>query len=160
MRSHTVHQRHLVVPSPWVPAGRCPAPFLLQAVMTLRVFLIEDNPTIRDLLVGLLEDSTPCEVIAMAESEDEARRWLARNGEGWDLLVADLFLTEGSGMEVVKACADRLPHQRVVVLTNYAEAANDRALSQGADAVFDKTGQFEDFLAYASELAEAGTQGR
>ncbi len=123
--------------------------------MTLRVFLIEDNPTIRDLLVGLLEDSTTCEVIAMAESQDEALRWLARNGDGWDLVVADLFLVEGSGMEVVKACARRLPHQRVVVLTNYADAANDRALSQGADMVFDKTGQFEDFLTYAGERAEA-----
>ena len=123
--------------------------------MTLRVFLIEDNPTIRDLLVGLLEDSTTCEVIAMAESQDEALRWLARHGDGWDLVVADLFLVEGSGMEVVKACARRLPHQRVVVLTNYADAANDRALSQGADMVFDKTGQFEDFLAYAGERAEA-----
>lgn len=123
--------------------------------MTLRVFLIEDNPTIRDLLVGLLEDSTTCEVIAMAESQDEALRWLARHGDGWDLVVADLFLVEGSGMEVVKACARRLPHQRVVVLTNYADAANERALSQGADAVFDKTGQFEDFLAYAGERAEA-----
>lgn len=96
----------------------------------------------------------------MAESQDEALHWLARNRDGWDLLVADLFLVEGSGMEVVKACARRLPHQRVVVLTNYADAANDRALSQGADAVFDKTGQFEDFLAYASECAEAGAQRR
>lgn len=121
--------------------------------MTLRVFLIEDNPSIRDLLVSLLEDCSPCEVIAVAESQEEALRWLAANGGAWDLLVADLFLTEGSGMEVVKACAGRLAHQRVVVLTNYAEAANDRALSQGADAVFDKTGQFEDFLAYASGCA-------
>jgi DNA-binding NarL/FixJ family response regulator len=123
--------------------------------MTLRVFLIEDNPSIRDLLVGLLEDATACEVIAVAESEDQALHWLASNGDRWDLLVADLFLTEGSGMEVVKACARRLPHQRVVVLTNYAEAANDRALSQGADAVFDKAGQFEDFLTYASQCASA-----
>ncbi|MES2529490.1 MAG: response regulator [Pseudomonadota bacterium] len=128
--------------------------------MTLRVFLIEDNPSIRDLLVGMLEDSTPCEVIAVAESQDEALRWLARNGEDWDLLVADLFLAEGSGMEVVKAVVQRLPHQRVVVLTNYAEAANDRALSQGADAVFDKTGQFEDFLAYASDFAANGARSR
>ena len=128
--------------------------------MTLRVFLIEDNPAIRDLLVGLLEDSTTCDVIAMAESQDEALHWLARNPDGWDLLVADLFLVEGSGMEVVKACARRMAHQRVVVLTNYADAANERALSQGADAVFDKTGQFEDFLAYASECAEAGAQRR
>ena len=124
--------------------------------MTLRVFLIEDNPAIRDLLVGLLEDSTTCEVIAMAESQDEALQWLARHPDGWDLLVADLFLVEGSGMEVVKACARRLAQQRVVVLTNYAEAANDRALSQGADAVFDKTGQFEDFLAYANARAAEG----
>ncbi len=128
--------------------------------MTLRVFLIEDNPSIRDLLVGMLEDSTACEVLAVAESQDEALHWLARNGEAWDLVVADLFLSEGSGMEVVKACARRLPHQRVVVLTNYAEAANDRALSQGADAVFDKTGQFEDFLAYASECAADGERRR
>lgn len=127
--------------------------------MTLRVFLIEDNPAIRDLLVGLLEDASPCEVIAVAASQDEALHWLAHHGDAWDLVVADLFLTEGSGMEVVKACARRLAHQRVVVLTNYAEAANERALSQGADAVFDKTGQFEDFLAYARECAAEGARG-
>lgn len=129
------------------------------SAMTLRVFLIEDNPSIRDLLVGLLQDAVACEVIAIAASQDEALQWLARNGEGWDLVVADLFLTEGSGMEVVKACARRLPHQRVVVLTNYAEAASERALSQGADAVFDKTGQFEGFLAYVSERASGSEEG-
>ena len=36
----------------------------------------------------------------------------------------------------------------MVVLTNYVEAAASRALSQGADAVFDKATQVEEFLAY------------
>lgn len=126
--------------------------------MTLRVFLVEDDFSVRSLLVDMLEDATACEVIAVAESQYQALQWLARNGESWDLVVADLFLTEGSGMEVVKACARRQPHQRVVVLSNYAEAANDRALSQGADAVFDKSGQVEDFLDYANARAMEGAR--
>lgn len=120
--------------------------------MTLRVFLVEDNPSIRDVLVGLLEDSVDCEVVGIAPSQAEATRWLSRNGQGWDLIVTDLFLEEGSGMEVIKACAQRLPHQRVVVLTNYADASQHRAISQGADAVFDKASQFDAFMAYAGAL--------
>jgi two-component system OmpR family response regulator len=120
--------------------------------MTLRVFLVEDNPSIRDVLLGLLEDSVDCEVVGIAPTQAEATRWLSRNARGWDLIVTDLFLEEGSGMEVIKACADRQPHQRVVVLTNYAEASANRAISQGADAVFDKATQFDAFMAYAGAL--------
>lgn len=120
--------------------------------MTLRVFLVEDNPSIRDVLLGLLEDSVDCEVVGIAPTQAEATLWLARNAQGWDLMVTDLFLEEGSGMEVIKACADRKPHQRVVVLTNYAEASANRAISQGADAVFDKATQFDAFMAYAGAL--------
>ncbi|MDM0084857.1 hypothetical protein QTI17_30090 [Variovorax sp. J31P179] len=32
--------------------------------------------------------------------------------------MADLFLAEGSGIEVVRWCQEREPHQRVAVLTN------------------------------------------
>ena len=126
--------------------------------MPLRIFLVEDNPSIREVLVGLLEDVADCDVIGIAPSQAEAMHWLMRNPEGWDLLVVDLFLVEGSGMEVVKACAQRLPRQRVAVLTNYADASEDRAMSQGADAVFDKTTQIDEFLAYAAAHSDSPLQ--
>jgi two-component system OmpR family response regulator len=116
--------------------------------MTLSVFLVEDNLSIRDSLLTLLEEVGDATVVGVAPTESEANRWLAANGDSWHLAIVDLFLSEGSGMEVVKACTPRLAHQRVVVLTNYVEAAASRAMSQGADAVFDKTTQVEEFLAY------------
>ena len=131
------------------------ADFYAFPAMPLRIFLVEDNPSIREVLVGLLEDGADCDVIGVAPSQAEAMHWLSRNPNGWDMLVVDLFLVEGSGMEVVKACAQRLPHQRVAVLTNYADASEDRAMSQGADAVFDKTTQIDEFLAYAAGCCDA-----
>ncbi len=128
--------------------------------MALVTFLVEDNPTIRDNLIPALEDLADASVVGFAETESAATQWLADSGSDWHLAVVDMFLKEGSGLGVLRDCQNRQKHQRVVVLTNYAEAANDRALSQGADAVFDKTGQFEDFLAYASECAADGERRR
>jgi DNA-binding NarL/FixJ family response regulator len=51
-------------------------------------------------------------------SEHEAKRWLAQND--WDLAVIDLFLQEGSGMNVLDACRQRRPGQKVVVLSNHS----------------------------------------
>ena len=53
-------------------------------------------------------------------------------------------------------CADRKPSQKVVVLTNYATPdIRRRALAMGADAIFDKTLELDQFLAYckASRLS-------
>ena len=116
--------------------------------MTTHVYLVEDNLVIRDSLLAAMEDIADMVVVGTAQTEAEALAWLRENSAEWDLLVVDLFLVEGSGMEVVKACGTRGPAQRVIVLTNYAEVASDRAKLRGADAVFDKTTQLDDFLAY------------
>ena len=39
---------------------------------------------------------------------------------GWQLLIVDLVLQEGSGLGVLKGCRQRTRQQRVVVLSNYA----------------------------------------
>ena len=116
--------------------------------MTFSVFLVEDILSVRDGLLDMLEEVGDATVVGVAPTQDEATRWLLENAHAWHLVIVDLFLSEGSGMEVVKVCAPRQAHQRVVVLTNYVEASASRALDQGADAVFDKTSQLEEFLAY------------
>ena len=116
--------------------------------MTFNVFLVEDNLSLREGLLEMLEEVGDATVVGVAPTQVEATVWLSTHSDRWDMVIVDLFLSEGSGMEVVKACARRLVHQRVVVLTNYVEASATRALAQGADAVFDKTTQLEEFLAY------------
>ncbi len=45
-------------------------------------------------------------------------------------------------------------HQRVVVLSNYATPAmRERCTELGANAVFDKSSELEEFLAYCGSLS-------
>jgi two-component system, OmpR family, response regulator len=112
----------------------------------MRAYLVEDNVAISDSLISAMDDMANVETVGIARSQAEAEAWLARHPAEWDVLIIDLFLEEGSGLGVVKKVAERRPGQQVIVLTNYAEVAEDEALNCGADAVFDKLTGLESFL--------------
>ena len=95
--------------------------------MALITFLVEDNKTIRDNLVPALEDLVNGRVVGFAETETDALAWLAAHPDGWQLLIVDLFLKEGSGLGVLGGCKERKPSQRVVVLSNYVTAERDES---------------------------------
>ncbi|AMM26530.1 response regulator [Variovorax sp. PAMC 28711] len=115
--------------------------------MALITFLVEDNKTIREHLIPTLEDMTDAHVIGTAETEQAAVHWLQSHDGHWDLAIIDLFLKEGSGLGVLNGCRNRQPHQRVVVLTNYAtEEMRAQSFALGADAVFDKSTELDGLL--------------
>lgn len=119
--------------------------------MPLITFLVEDSKVIRDSLIPTLEDLANARVIGTAESQDDAVEWLADHDGKWDLAVVDLFLKQGSGLGVLAALKRRHPHQRMVVLSNYAtDEMRAQCLAQGADAVFDKSNEIEALLDYCS----------
>ncbi len=115
--------------------------------MPLAVFLVEDNPKIRENLIPALAELGSASVMATAESAQEAIEWLAGHKGTWDLVVVDFFLKEGTGLEVVRWCNGRLAGQRVVVLTNYInEETLNACIEAGADAFFDKSTQLDAFF--------------
>lgn len=120
--------------------------------MAILTFLVEDSLTIRENLIPALQDLGSAEIVAVAETEDEAKDWLGAHAEGWDLAVVDMFLREGNGIGVVVVCQNRQKHQRVAVLTNYAtDSIRERCLNAGANAVFDKSTQLEEFFDYCQQ---------
>jgi two-component system, OmpR family, response regulator len=120
--------------------------------MALAVFLVEDNERIRDHLIPALADLGAASVMATAESEQEAIDWLARHKGKWDLAVVDFILREGTGLGVVKWCDGRESGQRVVVLSNCAtDTTRSACRAAGADAVFDKSTELEEFFSYCLE---------
>ncbi|MDM0113865.1 response regulator [Variovorax sp. J22R133] len=124
--------------------------------MALAVFLVEDNPRIRENLIPALADLGSASVMATAESEQEAIGWLARHKGQWDLAVVDFILKEGTGLGVVKWCDGREPNQRVVVLTNYpTQATRTACMEAGADALFDKSTQLDEFFDYCLDTDRA-----
>jgi len=122
----------------------------------LRTYIIEDNATIRENLIGTLEELASISPLGWAETENEAKCWLDRHERQWDLAIVDLFLKQGSGLGVLEACRARAPGQRVVVLSNYATSDMRKRCTQlGADAVFDKSNEIDALVEYCVDLAEA-----
>ncbi len=123
----------------------------------LRTYIVEDNATIRENLIGALEELASVKALGWAETESDATAWLAAQPPGgWDLAIVDLFLKQGSGMGVLEALRQRGPGQRVVVLTNYATAdMRTRCAQLGADAVFDKSNEIDALVEYCVEQSTA-----
>jgi two-component system OmpR family response regulator len=120
----------------------------------LKTFFVEDNATIRDNLIGTLEELASVKSLGWAETEKDARNWLAAHAGQWDLAIVDLFLKQGSGLGVLEACRDRGPERRVVVLSNYATAdMRQRCTQLGADAVFDKSNEIDALVDYCLALS-------
>jgi two-component system OmpR family response regulator len=121
--------------------------------MTFRAYIVEDSSTIRDNLIDTLKELAQIEPVGTTESEHEAKRWLSDND--WDLAIIDLFLREGSGMNVLDACRKRRPGQKVVVLSNHSSRdVRWRCMQLGADAVFDKSTELEELVAYCARRAD------
>ena len=117
--------------------------------MALKTYIVEDNATIRDNLLATLEELAGVENAGTAEAENEGKAWLVTHGDHWDLAIVDLFLKQGSGLGVLEACRDRKPHQKVIVLSNYATSdIRKRCAQLGVDAVFDKSNEIEALIDY------------
>ncbi|MDO8720345.1 MAG: response regulator [Polaromonas sp.] len=117
--------------------------------MRLKTYIVEDNPTIRENLIGTLEELASINAVGSAETENEGKAWLAENRDEWDLAIVDLFLKQGSGLGVLASCRDRPSRQKVVVLSNYATAdIRQRCAQLGVDAVFDKSNEIDALVDY------------
>ena len=117
----------------------------------LRAYVVEDNPTICENLVGTLEELTCVRVVGTSAAEAMASEWLAAHGAHWDLLIVDLFLRSGSGMHLVQQLPARTPGQKVVIFSNYVNpSVRKRCAQLGVDAVFDKSTEIDALVDYCA----------
>lgn len=124
-------------------------------VKAFRAYIVEDSPTIRENLIETLQELAAVEVVGTAETEGAAKRWLSEHDTAWNLAIVDLFLREGSGLNVLDACRRRGPGRKVVVLSNHATAdVRWRCAQLGADAVFDKSTEIDGLVDYCRRLRE------
>jgi len=122
----------------------------------LKTYIVEDNPTIRENLIGTLEELARIDAVGTADTENEGKAWLSENRDNWDLAIVDLFLKQGSGLGVLAACRDRPSRQKVVVLSNYATAdIRQRCAQLGVDAVFDKSNEIDALVDYCIQQSGA-----
>lgn len=113
----------------------------------LRVFVVEDSELIRKRIIENVQSMGRFEVVGFAESEEEAIKSISSLRP--DIVITDIQLKEGSGIEVVRKVRARpyAPRPRIYVLTNYAFPEYKRQCSvAGADEFFDKSSEYDRFL--------------
>jgi len=117
----------------------------------IRVCLVEDSSLVRLRLAGMLRDLWDVEQVFEAATVAEARRLLPNAKP--HLVVVDMRLPDGDGLEVVAAAKLLTPRPAVVVLTNYGyDQLRASCLEAGADLFLDKRTEFDQLPAIVADL--------
>jgi two-component system, NarL family, response regulator DevR len=107
----------------------------------LKIFLVDDSPLVRQRIAALIGAIRGVEIVGEAEEASDALSGIAATNA--DVVVVDLRLTGGSGVDVPAGLARSSRPVVTIVLTNYSSAAiREACLSAGANYFFDKTSEF------------------
>lgn len=120
--------------------------------MTTTVVLVDDHELIRQGLRRAFERADDFSVIGEASSAGQALETVAAATP--DVVVLDVRLPDGSGLDVAKKLREKHPAMGIVVLTMYA--GDDQlfgALEAGASAFVPKDSPAEDVIAAARHAA-------
>jgi two-component system response regulator DevR len=90
-----------------------------QRQRALRLLVVDDHEVVRQGLVSLLDRRAAFDVVAQAGSIAEAIAQAARYEP--DLVIMDLRLPDGSGIEACREIRAARPQTRVVMLTSYPD---------------------------------------
>lgn len=111
--------------------------------MSLRCVIVEDQTMFLQMLHNMLQGIPELKVVATARSE--AQGLAAVEHHRPDLLVLDLALPDGSGVEVARRLAGLRPESRTIILSGEASTfVCPSALQSHVHAVLDKTQAFDD----------------
>lgn len=109
----------------------------------LRMLIVDDDPTIGEMLQRLLE-RTGHRIVVARDGMTALR--LYREQE-FDLVLTDLMMPEMNGVELVQKLRDLDPNATTLVFTGQAlEEQIDQALAAGAVSVLYKPFELQDFL--------------
>lgn len=97
----------------------------------IRIFVVDDHPLMRDGMALLISAEADLQICGSAGSIQEALTQVATTRP--DLMVVDLSLKDGLGLDLIKTVKERHPQVRVLVVSAYEENLYaERALRNGA----------------------------
>ncbi len=121
----------------------------------LSVFLVDDSALVREKLVALLTLQPQIEISGEAEDVPQAIAAIAALRP--DVVILDLSIPGGSGLDVLRAVKASAPATVVIVMTMHPyRELGARSLEAGADFYFEKGIEFERLSAVLAVLGRFG----
>lgn len=120
----------------------------------MKVFLVDDALVIRQRLAKMLATVKGVQVIGEAEEADDAIQSVRRLRP--DVVILDLQLLNGTGLDVLMDIKKDQPAPVVIVLTNFPYPMfRQKCLEAGADFFFDKSTEFQKISSVFLRLSQA-----
>lgn len=118
------------------------------------VYLVEDSAMVRERLCAkILEIDS---IIQVSEATSAVAAISGIVGRRPEIVVLDIKLEGGSGLDVLRGVRAALPDMIVIVFTNHVDILyRRRLLKMGADHFFDKTKDFNMVIEVITRMAKA-----
>jgi len=121
----------------------------------MRILLVDDHEIVRRGLKQLLAEHFPQAAFGEAGRVPEARALIT--AQDWDVVVLDINLPGGSGLELLQDCRRLKPRMPVLVLSTYPEEEFAvRSLKLGASGYLTKASVSDELLAAVRKVLGGG----
>ena len=108
----------------------------------LKVFICDDSATVRERLVTMALDLPEVDVVGQAEDAPGCLDAIRQTRP--DVVILDIRMPGGNGIDVLRQLKKVSPAPKVIMLTNFAYAQYRKKCEEaGADFFFDKSTEFD-----------------
>jgi len=119
----------------------------------MRVFVVDDSALLREQVVGMLSELGGIEIVGQAEFPLEAFQAICAMKP--DIVILDIHLVGGSGIDVLQRIKGLDPAPIVIMLTNSPTPPyRRRCMMAGADFFLDKSSEFANVKAIIQSLSD------
>jgi len=128
-----------------------PEEFAHNRTRTLNVFIVDDSEILRERLRSILSDIKGVKIVGEAEDVATAKEFLTASTP--DVVILDIRMPGGSGIDVLEMIKRQKPSVRVIVLTNYPYPQyRKRCMELGAEFFLDKSTEFDRLPAVLQQI--------
>lgn len=121
-----------------------------------RILIVDDHPIVRSALAGLIDEQPDLRCCGDAGQSREALRLIDQTRP--DLVIVDLVLKGGSGLELIKQIHSSDSHVRILVASMYDEDLfAERVLRAGANGYVHKDEPTQVILVAIRQVLAGGT---
>ena len=120
---------------------------------SIKVFLVDDSLVIRQRLKRMLAEVNEVQVIGESADAQEATNAILKQKP--EVVLLDIHLLNGSGIDVLKNLKKATPAPAVIVLTNYPYPQyRQKCAEVGADFFFVKSTEFDQIVPAIKQLIQ------